>query len=106
LFHLKLAGGDSGGRVMGRIYREQLKSKIYEIGATRLCAYVNPEGFETEYLQHIYETLQEFGVTVTADRQQANFILEGKAEPEFCEDQVTAYFETGQKVMLFSGAVA
>jgi hypothetical protein len=89
---------------MGRIYREQLELKIREVGVSRIRAYVNPAGFDPEYRRHIDETLTDLGVAVVTDREHANFILDGRAEPELSDDQIVAYFEAPER-MIFAGSL-
>jgi hypothetical protein len=91
---------------MGRIYREQLERKIEELGAAEIRAYVNPDGFEREYREHIDETLQDLGVTVVLTREQANFVLDGRAHPQFSKNNVTAYLAADERRMIFAGTWA
>ena len=39
-------------------------------------------------------------------REQANFVLDGKASPQFQEDQITAYLDRNDRRMVFAGTLA
>lgn len=91
---------------MGKAFQQQLQAKIAEVGVDRVRAFVNPAGFEPAYRQHIDDTLADLGVEIVATRADANFVLDGEAEPQLSDRQIVAYLEKGHAQMTFAGALS
>ncbi len=88
---------------MGRRYRAELQERINELGAENLRVYLNAEGVDPRYYQHLEETFSEAGVKFVASREEANFVFEGHCEPETVPGKIVAFFR-GQQLQ-FVGAL-
>lgn len=81
---------------MGKQYQAAIEQKVLELGGGRdLRAFINPDGVEPAYLQHLLTTLRQLDVAIVEERSQANFVFDGHAEPTFADGTVTSYFRDG-----------
>ena len=88
---------------MGEEYRQTIEDKIEELGAERLRVFINHEGVNPHYLQHLENTFRDAGVRFVADRADANLIFEGHQTPSYQKGQIVAFFQ--QSRLTFAGAL-
>lgn len=81
---------------MGEKYKAELQKRIDELGAQNLHVYINAEGVDPRYYQHLEQTFTEAGVRFVESRHEANFIFEGHCEPAVKAGQIVAYFREEQ----------
>lgn len=81
---------------MGEQYRLTLEEKIEELGAANLRVYINEDGVNPHYRQHLEDTFRDAGVRFVSKREEANFIFEGDCTPSYQEGQVSAFFRGQQ----------
>ena len=77
---------------MGEKYKAKLQERINELGAENLRVYINEEGVDPRYYQHLEDTFKEAGVKFVASRQEANFVFEGHCEPASVAGKIVAFF--------------
>ena len=58
---------------MGEKYKATLVKKIAEVGGLNLKVFINAEGVNPHYKQHLEDTFREAGVRFVASRAEANF---------------------------------
>lgn len=88
---------------MGEKYRQTIEEKIRELGAEKLRVYINYEGVEPHYRQHLEETFRAAGVRFVSSREEATLVFEGNSSPSYGTGQVVAFFQSGQ--LAFAGAL-
>jgi len=88
---------------MGEKYRQTIEEKIKELGAEKLRVYINYEGVDPHYRQHLEDTFRDAGVRFVSSRGEANLVFEGNGTPSYGTGQVVAFFQSGQ--LAFSGAL-
>ena len=86
---------------MGEKYRQIIEEKILELGAEKLRVYINNEGVDPHYRQHLEETFRDAGVRFVSSREEANLVFEGNANPSYGTGQVVAFFQSGR--LAFAG---
>lgn len=62
---------------MGKHYEEPFRQLVHDLEAADLKAFIAPDGVDPRYQRHIFDTLQELGVTVTETATEANFVIGG-----------------------------
>lgn len=88
---------------MGEQYRAILEDKIRNLGGSNLRVYINPEGVNPHYYQHLKETFESAQVKFVDQRAEANFVFDGNCAPVYHGGQVAAYFQEGQ--LVFAGSI-
>jgi hypothetical protein len=95
---------------MGEKYKATLVKKIAEFGGGNLRVFINADGVDPHYKQHLEDTFQEAGVRFVSSRAEANFVFEGDCEPARLPGQIVAFFKGGDVAfegnLSFAGAVA
>jgi hypothetical protein len=86
---------------MGAKYRQAIAHKIRELGAEKLRVYINHEGVDPHYRQHLEDTFRDAGVRFVSSREEANLVFEGGGQPSPQAGQVVAFFQSGQ--LAFAG---
>lgn len=81
---------------MGEQYRLTLEEKIEELGAENLRVYINEDGVNPHYRQHLEDTFRDAGVRFVSTREEANFVFEGSYTPSHQVGQVLAFFRGQQ----------
>lgn len=89
---------------MGEKYKTTLVKKIAEVGGHNLRVFINADGVNPHYKQHLEDTFQEAGVHFVASRAEANFVFEGDCEPARLPGQIVAFFRGGE--VAFEGALS
>ena len=89
---------------MGEKYKATLVKKIAEVGGNNLRVFINADGVNPHYKQHLEDTFQEAGVHFVASRAEANFVFEGDCEPARLPGQIVAFFRGGD--VAFEGALS
>jgi len=88
---------------MGEKYKAELQKRIDELGAEKLRVYINAEGVDPHYYQHLEDTFTEAGVKFVASRREANFVFDGNCEPVSVVGQIVAFFRNQE--LQFEGAL-
>ncbi len=88
---------------MGERYRATLEKKIAEFGGSNLRVYINAEGVNPHYKQHLEDTFRDAGVRFVSIRAEANFVFDGDCEPSYLPGQMVAFFRSGN--LAFAGAL-
>lgn len=88
---------------MGEEYRQTIEDKITELGAENLRVFINADGVNQHYRQHLEDTFRDAGVRFVSSREEANLIFEGNQSPSYREGQIAAFFSAGQ--LVFAGAL-
>ncbi len=88
---------------MGEQYRQTIEEKIRELGAEQLRVFINQDGVNPHYRQHLEDTLRDAGVRFVSRRDEANLVFEANGTPSYGTGQVVAFFQSGQ--LAFSGAL-
>jgi hypothetical protein len=88
---------------MGEQYRAVLEEKIRELGSGNLRVYINADGVNPHYKQHLEDTFRDAGVRFVSSRAEANFVFEGNCEPAYQAGQIVAFF-SGPEQLSFAGA--
>jgi hypothetical protein len=78
-----------------------LKAKINEPSAEKLRVFVDPEGINPHYQQHLEDTFRHAGVQFVATREEANLVIDGSGSPSYGTGQVAAFVQSGQ--LAFAG---
>ncbi len=86
---------------MGEKYRHIIEEKIRELGAEKLRVYINNEGVDPHYRQHLENTFRDAGARFVDSRGEANLVFEGHETPSYGIGQVVAFFRSGQ--LAFAG---
>ncbi len=86
---------------MGEKYRQIIEEKIRELGAEKLRVYINNEGVDPHYRQHLENTFRDAGVRFVDSRGEANLVFEGNGQPTYRAGQVVAFFQSGR--LAFAG---
>lgn len=86
---------------MGEEYKHTIEEKIRELGADKLRVFLNSEGVDPHYRQHLEDTFREAGVKFVCRRQEANLVFEGNQSPSHEKGQIVAFFQSGQ--LAFAG---
>ena len=89
---------------MGEKYKATLVKKIAEFGGTNLRVFINAEGVDPHYKQHLEDTFKEAGVRFVSSRAEANFVFEGDCEPARLPGQIVAFFKGGD--VAFDGSLS
>jgi len=89
---------------MGEKYKATLEKKIAEFGGSNLRVFINADGVNPHYKQHLEDTFKEAGVRFVATRQEANFVFDGDCEPSRLPGQIVAFFRGGD--VAFDGSLA
>lgn len=89
---------------MGEKYKATLVKKIAEFGGSNLRVFINADGVNPHYKQHLEDTFKEAGVKFVSTRQEANFVFEGDCEPSRLPGQIVAFFKGGE--VAFDGELA
>lgn len=87
---------------MGEQYRQNIEEKIKELGAANLRVFINQDGVNPHYRQHLEETFRDAGVRFVSSRAEANLVFEGNQTPAYKEGQVVAFFQNSR--LMFAGA--
>jgi hypothetical protein len=77
---------------MGEKYRATLERKIAEVGGANLRVFINANGVNPHYKQHLEDTFKAAGVRFVEERAEANFVFEGDCEPARLPGQIVAFF--------------
>jgi len=88
---------------MGEQYRQSIEDKISELGADKLRVFINEQGVNPHYRQHLEDTFREAGVRFVSSRDEANLIFEGDQKPSYQAGQIAAFFNAGK--LLFAGGL-
>lgn len=88
---------------MGEQYRAILEEKIREFGGDSLRVFINAEGVNPHYKQHLDDTFRDAGVRFVSSRSEANFVFDGDCEPSYLPGQIVAFFTNKQ--LAFAGAL-
>ena len=88
---------------MGEKYRQTIEEKIRELGAEHLRVFINQDGVNPHYRQHLEDSFRDAGVRLVSSRGEANLVFEGDGTPSYHTGQVVAFFQSGQ--LAFSGAL-
>jgi len=88
---------------MGEQYRQAIEEKISELGAENLRVFINQDGVNPHYRQHLEDTFRDAGVRFVSSRDEANLVFEGNSTPAYRTGQVAAFFSAGQ--LLFAGGL-
>ena len=88
---------------MGEQYRQTIEEKISELGAGNLRVFINQDGVNPHYRQHLEDTFREAGVRFVSNRVDANLVFEGNSAPAHRPGQVVAFFQESQ--LMFAGAL-
>jgi len=86
---------------MGERYKATLELKIKEFGGSNLRVFINAEGVNPHYKQHLEDTFREAGVRFVPCRGEANFVFDGDCEPNYLPGQIVAFFTNGN--LAFAG---
>lgn len=89
---------------MGEKYKATLVKKIAEFGGVNLRVFINAEGVDPHYKQHLEDTFTEAGVKFVTNRAEANFVFEGDCKPSRLPGQIVAFFKGGD--VAFEGSLA
>ena len=81
---------------MGEQYRQTIEEKIGELGAENLRAFINQDGVNSHYRQHLENTFREAGVRFVSRREEANLVFGGNETPSYGTGQVVAFFHSGR----------
>jgi hypothetical protein len=87
---------------MGERYKATLEAKIREFGGSNLRVFINADGVNPHYKQHLEETFRGEGVRFVSSRAEANFVFDGDCEPNYLPGQIVAFFSGGD--LAFAGA--
>jgi len=87
---------------MGERYKATLEKKIKEFGGSNLRVFINADGVNPHYKQHLEDTFREAGVRFVSSRAEANFVFDGDCEPNHLPGQIVAFFTDGN--LAFAGA--
>lgn len=60
---------------MGEQYRQTIEDKIIELGAENLLVFINADGVNPYYRQHLEDTFRDAGVRFVSSREEANLIF-------------------------------
>jgi hypothetical protein len=82
-------------RDMGEKYRAELEAKIREFGGSNLRVFINADGVNPHYKQHLEDTFRDAGVRFVSQRAEANFVFDGDCEPNYLPGQIVAFFTEG-----------
>src|SRR5260370_27422814 len=88
---------------MGERYRATLEQKIRELGGGNLRVFINADGVNPHYKQHLEDTFRDAGVRFVSSRAEANFVFDGDCEPNYLPGQIVAFFTDGN--LAFAGGV-
>ena len=88
---------------MGEQYRQPIEEKIRELGAEHLRVFINQDGVNPHYRQHLEDSFRDAGVRLVSSRVEANLVFEGNGTPSYDTGQVVAFFQSGQ--LASSGAL-
>lgn len=88
---------------MGEQYRQTIEKKIRELGAENLRVFINGDGVNPHYRQHLEDTFRDAGVRFVSSREEANLAFEGNQNPSYREGQIAAFFSAGQ--LVFAGSL-
>ncbi len=88
---------------MGEQYRQTIEEKISELGAEKLRVFINEDGVNPHYRQHLEETFRDAGVRFVARREEANLVFEGNQTPSYHAGQIVAFFQESR--LVFVGAL-
>lgn len=80
---------------MGEKYKATLVKKIAEFGGGNLRVFINADGVDPHYKQHLEDTFQQAGVQFVSSRAEANFVFEGDCAPARLPGQIVAFFKGG-----------
>jgi uncharacterized protein (DUF1330 family) len=86
---------------MGKQYRQTIEEKIRELGAEHLRVFINQDGVNPHYRQHVEDTFRDAGVRFVSRRDEATLVFEGNGTPSYGTGQVVAFFQAGQ--LAFAG---
>lgn len=86
---------------MGEKYQKAIAEKITELGAANLRVFINSEGVNPHYRQHLEDTFHTAGVRFVSTRAEANLIFEGDQTPAFVPGKIVAFFQESQ--LVFAG---
>jgi hypothetical protein len=62
---------------MGKHYVEPFRQLVGELGSSDLTAFIVPHGVDKRYQEHILDTLEELGVAIAIEADDANFTISG-----------------------------
>ena len=88
---------------MGEEYKQSIEEKIRELGADKLRVFINPDGVNPHYRQHLEDTFREAGVKFVSRREEANLVFEGNQTPSPDKGQMVAFFQHDR--LIFTGAL-
>jgi hypothetical protein len=88
---------------MGEQYRQTIEEKISELGAENLRVFINEDGVNPHYRQHLEDTFRDAGVRFVSNRVDANLVFDGNSAPAYGPGQVVAFFQESQ--LMFAGAL-
>ena len=88
---------------MGEQHRQTIEKKIRELGAENLRVFINADGLNPHYRQHLEDTFRDAGVRFVSRRDDANLVVEGNAAPSYQSGQIVAFFQEQQ--LVFAGAL-
>jgi hypothetical protein len=88
---------------MGQRYKRAINELIRDLGAEKLRVFINPDGVDPHYRQHLEDTFRDAGVRFVSSREEANLVFEGHETPERRPGQVVAFFQESQ--LMFAGAL-
>ena len=86
---------------MGERYKATLEQKIREFGGSNLPVFINADGVNPHYKQHLEDPFREAGVRFVASRDGANFVFDGDCEPNYVPGQIVAFFTSAN--LAFAG---
>ena len=88
---------------MGEQHRHTIEAKIHQLGAENLRVFIDPDGVNPHYRQHLEDTFRDAGVQFVAVREEANLVFEGDRHPQPRPGQIVAFFQASQ--LMFAGAL-
>jgi hypothetical protein len=62
---------------MGKQYVEPFRQLVHDLGSAGLVAFVDPDGVDKRYQEHIVATLEGLGVAIASEAAEANFSVGG-----------------------------
>jgi len=87
---------------MGEKFRQTIEEKIRELGAEKLRVFINDDGVNPHYRQHLEDTFRVAGVRFVSNREEANLVFEGNQTPSYQQGQIVAFFQESR--LMFAGA--
>jgi hypothetical protein len=92
---------------MGKQYAEPFRQLVRDLGPSELIAFIAPDGIDKRYQEHILDTLEELGVAIAVEADEANFAISGYAVRAH-DDAVGLTIETDQRgtIHLFADGIA